>query len=140
MLKFFSANQSDPKEKNSGPTVFNLLVTPKQAEALSQAVAQGRIELVLRNPLDNGSMVAEVEVETPPAPALCSGSRKLVSRRGREPAGAPEKKVVAVVALPPAPSAPGPAPRPPLRSSRGRNGRSAQSRPLSPNDRSRPQK
>ena len=42
----------DSKDKAAGMPVFNLLVTPQEAEILSQAVAQTRIELVLRNPLD----------------------------------------------------------------------------------------
>jgi pilus assembly protein CpaB len=64
-IEVFTTGQSDTKEKSSGPPVFNLLVTPKQAEALSQAVAQSRIELVLRNPLDTSSIVSEAV----PAPA-----------------------------------------------------------------------
>jgi pilus assembly protein CpaB len=54
-VEVFSTGQDierDSKDKPVGMPVFNLLVTPQDAEILSQAVAQTRIELVLRNPLD----------------------------------------------------------------------------------------
>ncbi len=54
-VEVFSSGQDierDSKDKPVGIPVFNLLVTPQDAETLSQAVAQTRIELVLRNPLD----------------------------------------------------------------------------------------
>lgn len=54
-VEVFSTGQDigrDSKDKPVGVPVFNLLVTPQEAETLSQAVAQNRIELVLRNPLD----------------------------------------------------------------------------------------
>ena len=54
-VEVFSTGQDigrDSKDKPVGMPVFNLLVTPQDAEVLSQAVAQARIELVLRNPLD----------------------------------------------------------------------------------------
>jgi pilus assembly protein CpaB len=54
-VEVFSTGQDierDSKDKPVGVPVFNLLVTPQDAEILSQAVAQTKIELVLRNPLD----------------------------------------------------------------------------------------
>ncbi len=77
-VEVFSTGQSSAdqaaKDKPAGVPVFNLLVTPQQAEVLSQAVAQTRIELVLRNPLDTGflsEVVPEIHIplgEFPKAP------------------------------------------------------------------------
>ena len=46
--------QKDGEWKPQQVQVVNLLVTPDQAESLSLASNQTRIQLVLRNPLDNG--------------------------------------------------------------------------------------
>jgi pilus assembly protein CpaB len=74
-VEVFSTGQDigrDSKEKPVGMPVFNLLVTPRDAETLSQAVAQNRIELVLRNPLDKASFqpdpVAAAHVPAAPQP------------------------------------------------------------------------
>jgi pilus assembly protein CpaB len=76
-IEVFSSGQNTEANAKEKPApgaagVFNLLVTPQQAETLSLAVAQTRIELVLRNPLDKGSFVAEAAPKpspiTPPAP------------------------------------------------------------------------
>jgi len=74
-VEVFSTGQDigrDSKEKPVGMPVFNLLVTPQDAEILSQAVAQNRIELVLRNPLDKVSFqpapVAAAHVPAAPQP------------------------------------------------------------------------
>jgi pilus assembly protein CpaB len=63
--------QRDSKDKPIGVPVFNLLVTPQDAEILSQAVAQTRIELVLRNPLDKVNFlptVAAAHIASDPSP------------------------------------------------------------------------
>jgi pilus assembly protein CpaB len=58
--------QRDAEGKPQQVQVVNLLVTPDQAEALSLASSETRIQLVLRNPLDNdvakptGTAVAEL--------------------------------------------------------------------------------
>ena len=44
--------ERNSKDKGVPVQAVNLLVTPQQAEILSLAVAQNRIQLVLRNPLD----------------------------------------------------------------------------------------
>ena len=74
-VEVFSTGQDigrDSKEKPVGMPVFNLLVTPQDAEILSQAVAQNRIELVLRNPLDKVSFqpapVAAAHTSAAPQP------------------------------------------------------------------------
>jgi pilus assembly protein CpaB len=97
-VEVFTTNQLDPKEKPTGPPVFNLLVTPRQAEVLSQAVAQSRIELVLRNPMDTGTIAADVPPEPPVRPA-----------RAAAPRPAPPPKVI-VAAAPPPPPPPAPLP------------------------------
>jgi pilus assembly protein CpaB len=74
-IEVFSTGQNvehDARDKPAAVQSFDLLVTPPQAEVLSQAVAQSRIQLVLRNPLDKGSFVPElipparVPFDTPP--------------------------------------------------------------------------
>ena len=70
----------------------NLLVTPHQAEILSQAIAQNRIQLVLRNPLDNSNIAEAVEPPKPAPPV----------RKVRE-VPPPEKKVEVAAAPPPPP-------------------------------------
>ena len=50
--------QKDAEGKPQGVQVVNLLVTPEQAQELSLAASQTRIQLVLRNPLD--TTIAEV--------------------------------------------------------------------------------
>jgi len=65
-IQVFSSGQggSAIKEITASAQVFNLLVTPQQAEVLSQAIAQSRIQLVLRNPLDKADVIAQAF--TPP--------------------------------------------------------------------------
>jgi pilus assembly protein CpaB len=53
--------QKDAEGKPVSVSVVNLLVTPEQAEILSLASTQTRIQLVLRNPLDT---------DTPKTPSL----------------------------------------------------------------------
>jgi pilus assembly protein CpaB len=94
-IEVFSSGQStdqNAKEKAAPAAagVFNLLVTPQQAEALSLAVAQTRIELVLRNPLDKGSFVAEAV----PAPKLSPIIPVSKPRRGVVKTPEPEPKPV----------------------------------------------
>ncbi len=83
------------KEKPAAAQSVNLLVSPEQAETLSQAIAQNKIQLVLRNPLDQSS-ITDVSAKTirPASPAV-----PIL----RPPAPAPEKKVEAAIAPPPAP-------------------------------------
>jgi len=57
--------QKDGEGKPQQVQVVNLLVTPEQAEALSLASAQTRIQLVLRNPLDT-------DIAKPPGTAVAS--------------------------------------------------------------------
>lgn len=98
-IEVFSTGQgSDPKV--APLPVFNLLVTPQQAEVLSLAVARSRIELVLRNPLDRGSVLSEV---IPPVrvPPLLPRLPKDIFKAPQQ----PEKKI-AVAEPPPPPPVP----------------------------------
>jgi pilus assembly protein CpaB len=57
-IEVLSAGQNIQKDAEGKPvsvSVINLLVTPAQAEMLSLASSEARIQLVLRNPLDTGS-------------------------------------------------------------------------------------
>jgi pilus assembly protein CpaB len=96
VLSIDQAAQRNAKDKSAGAQSANLLVTPHQAEILSQAIAQNRIQLVLRNPLDDSNIVETVEPAPKPAPPV---------RKVRE-APPPEKKVEVAVAPPPPPPAP----------------------------------
>jgi pilus assembly protein CpaB len=57
--------QKDNEGKAVNVAVVNLLVTPEQAELLSLASSQTKIQLVLRNPLDT---------ETPKTPSIAMAS------------------------------------------------------------------
>jgi pilus assembly protein CpaB len=78
--------QKDNEGKPQQVQVVNLLVTPEQAELLSLASNQTRIQLVLRNPLDTqeahppGVAMAGLFTDTNPAPKKSGGvSRKAAS-------------------------------------------------------------
>jgi pilus assembly protein CpaB len=55
------------KDRPTPVQTVNLLVTPQQAEVLSQAVAQNRIQLVLRNPLDQAFAALGLTSDAPTA-------------------------------------------------------------------------
>jgi pilus assembly protein CpaB len=106
-MEVLSAGQDMQKDAEGKPVsvpVVNLLVTPQQAETLSLASNEMRIQLVLRNPLDTqtvstqGTAVSNLftgetglpqQPKPPPKPA------------GKPVAKAPPKPVVAQVAAPP---------------------------------------
>lgn len=67
--------QQDPEGEPVSVTVVTLLVTPEDAESLTLAATEGRIQLALRNTLDadevvtGGRRIASlVTVDSPPAP------------------------------------------------------------------------
>jgi pilus assembly protein CpaB len=92
---FSNGPNPDHEAKPAAVQAFNLLVTPQQAEVLSQAVAQTRITLMLRNPLDKGSFLSDViPAQRVPSDATPPKVTRTVSR-------APDKPL-----LPPAPPAP----------------------------------
>jgi pilus assembly protein CpaB len=102
-IEVFSTGQSadrDAKEKTAAPPVFNLLVTPQQAETLSLAVAQNRIALVLRNPLDKSSFLSEVVPDVhPPKIPFPKVPAKIV--KAPAPVIKPEPEKKAALAEPP---------------------------------------
>lgn len=78
-IEVLSAGQNIERSVNGKPEaaeVVNLLVTPAQAETLSLAESEAKVQLVLRNPLDTeqqttpGSSIAKIfgKSEAPPAP------------------------------------------------------------------------
>ena len=79
--------------------VVNLLVTPEQAEKLTLASSQTRIQLVLRNPLDTqtanppGSMMSELfrtsAVRPPSAPGPALGGKPRAVRGERADGSSP---------------------------------------------------
>ena len=99
--------QPDARGQAINAPVVTLLVTPDQAEVLTLAGSEGRIQLVLRNGSDQG-------VEKPPGRTIA----ELFGGRKPKPAEAPEPKprrqtVAVAVAPPPPPVAPPPVPAPP---------------------------
>jgi pilus assembly protein CpaB len=73
--------QRDAEGKPLQVQVVNLLVTPAQAEILSLASSETRIQLVLRNPLDNtlnkppGTATAQLFNESSPPKVVVGGHR-----------------------------------------------------------------
>lgn len=91
--------QRDSEGKPVSVPVVNLLVTPEQAETLSLASSETRIQLVLRNPLDK-------DIAKTPGTAvanLFSGTT-----------GLPKEEVAQKAVAPRRPAAPKPAPPPPV--------------------------
>lgn len=93
-IQVLSAGQNIQKDAEGKPVqvqVVNLLVTPEQAEILSLASNETRIQLVLRNPLDNevakvpGTHMSSIFNDRAPAPA------KPVVARVKAPAPPPMK-------------------------------------------------
>ncbi|HWQ53136.1 MAG TPA: Flp pilus assembly protein CpaB [Bryobacteraceae bacterium] len=101
-IEVLSAGQNYQKDAEGKPVtvqVVNLLVTPDQAEILSLASNETRIQLVLRNPLDkemaktSGTAIASLFGE--PAPA--ARTARVLPAVGRK---APPKEAVKVAAIP----------------------------------------
>jgi pilus assembly protein CpaB len=73
--------QRDAEGKPQQVQVVNLLVTPTQAEIMSLASSETRIQLVLRNPLDTkldkppGTATAQLFTDASPPKAVVSGHR-----------------------------------------------------------------
>jgi len=107
-IEVLSAGQNYQKDSEGKPVVVpvvNLLVTPEQAEILSLASNETRIQLVLRNPLDT------VAAKVPGAamPVLFGGPKVAAPAQPRPAAPAPK----VTVAEPP--KATPPPPPPPMR-------------------------
>jgi len=102
--------QDQEKGKPMQVTVVTLLVTPEQVERLALASTEGKIQLALRNPLDQGAPV------TPGIkPAGLLGSAKGVVAAVPAPRSASARKVVGPVTM----EAPAPPPAPTVEMIRG---------------------
>lgn len=106
-IEILSAGQSIQKDAEGKPVsvgVINLLVTPEQAEIMSLASNEARIQLVLRNPTDR-------EETKPPGTAMAylfkGGAPPPPDKSGTAPARAAVKRA------PPPPPPPPPAAAPP---------------------------
>jgi pilus assembly protein CpaB len=103
-IEVLSAGQNFQKDAEGKPVqvqVVNLLVTPEQAEILSLASGETRIQLVLRNPLDT-----QTAKTTGVALATLFGSPV----KPPDPAPKPPRRIVERVFLPPVAQPPKPAP------------------------------
>jgi pilus assembly protein CpaB len=106
-IEILSAGQQIQKDAEGKPVsvpVVNMLVTPEQAEILSLASNEARIQLVLRNPLDKD------QVKTP-GTAMARLFTGDVAPVVRQPAPKPVPRVVAlkpIVKMDPPPPAPEP--------------------------------
>ena len=95
--------QDQEKGKPMQVTVVTLLVTPEQAERLTLASTEGKIQLALRNPLDQGAPA------TPGIkPAVPARHRRRVSRRGPAPRTTSARKAAGPVTMDVAGAAAGP--------------------------------
>jgi pilus assembly protein CpaB len=97
-IQVLSAGQNYQKDAEGKPVVVpvvNMLVTPEQAEVLSLASNETRIQLVLRNPLDTESSKTDgIAMAT------------LFGDAAKPPAAAPRTRVVAAVVKKPTPAEP----------------------------------
>jgi pilus assembly protein CpaB len=100
-IEVLSAGQNLQKDAEGKPvnvTVVNMLVTPEQAEVLSLASNEARIQLVLRNPMDkevaktSGTSVSYLFNGTEPPPA--AEPAKQVARRKEPPPPPPAPPVI----------------------------------------------
>jgi pilus assembly protein CpaB len=108
-IEVLSAGQNFQKDAEGKPVavqVVNLLVNPEQAEMLSLASNETRIQLVLRNPLDTqqatapGTQLASLfgePVQQKPAPVAATGAKS----RAAAPAPKPPVQAPQQVAPPP---------------------------------------
>ncbi len=108
-LEVLSAGQNIQKDAEGKPVqvqVVSLLVTPEQAEVLSLASTESRIQLILRNPLDTE---ASKTTGTTMASLFSGVKPKAQAAPGDEPRKAP----VVAKQPPPPPKQPAAAPLPP---------------------------
>ncbi len=107
-IEILSAGQNIQKDAEGKPVsvpVVNLLVTPEQAEILSLASNEARIQLVLRNPMD------KVEAKTPGTAMAYLFSGGVMAAPESPKSQAPQRQVRRPA--PPPPPPPPPPPEPP---------------------------
>ena len=103
-MEVLSAGQNIQKDAEGKPVqvqVVNLLVTPEQAEILSLASNETKIQLVLRNPTDT----EEAKTSGSSMSALFSGAKPVPVPGAAAAAPKVQRKVVAAVKPPPPPPA-----------------------------------
>ena len=109
-IEVLSAGQNIQKDAEGKPVaaqVVNLLVTPEQAEKLTLAGTDTRIQLVLRNPLDT-------QLARTPGTALQSLFEDVAARRVvYRPPAAPVRRETEIASAPPPPQPPPQAPAAP---------------------------
>ena len=109
-IEVLSAGQNIQKDSQGKPVsvqVVNLLVTPEQAEVLSLASNETRIQLILRNPLDTDT------VKTPGTAIANLFANGKGPAEAPKPSTVPKAKMRPAVATAPLPvAAPAPAPPP----------------------------
>jgi pilus assembly protein CpaB len=103
-IEVLSAGQNYQKDAEGKPVVVpvvNLLVTPEQAETLSLASNETRIQLVLRNPLDTEpakvpgtQMAALFGNPAPPKPATAPSRPRMVTVAVKDAERTPEKVII----------------------------------------------
>lgn len=114
-VEVLSAGQSIQKDAEGKPMsvgVVNMLVTPEQAEVLSLASNETRIQLILRNPMDK----EETNTKGTAVAYLYENKNGLAPAAGGKPVAAPTKAAPKRAAAPPPPPPPAPAkakPEPP---------------------------
>lgn len=92
-LRVLAVDQTAATENNDPVVVraVTLELTPKQSEVLVKAREEGRIQLTLRNPLDQQEVATAPEPEPAPAPAPVAVAPKPVPR------AAPQQSTVMVI-------------------------------------------
>jgi pilus assembly protein CpaB len=105
-IQILSAGQNYQKDAEGKPVVVpvvNMLVTPEQAEVLSLASNETRIQLVLRNPLDTessktpGIAMSTLFGDAAKPPAAAAPRARVVAALVKKPAPEPPKVVVVPV-------------------------------------------
>ena len=105
-IQILSAGQNIQKDAEGKPVavpVVNMLVTPEQAEILSLASNETRIQLILRNPLDtessktNGVAMSTLFGDAKPPAAAAAPRARVVAALVKPPAPQPPKVVLVPV-------------------------------------------
>jgi pilus assembly protein CpaB len=94
-LNVLAVDQTASQDKDQPVVVraVTLEMTPKQAEVLVKAREEGKIQLTLRNPLEDGER--ELVAETVPAPVPAPA--KVIVKRPRVEAPRPENNAVTII-------------------------------------------
>lgn len=103
-IEVLSAGQNIQRDAEGKPIqvqVVNLLVSPEQAEKVTLASSEARLQLVLRNPLDT----EEISTSGAQYPTLFTGVSRPIKPAAEAPVRAPRAPAAAPAAAPPPPRA-----------------------------------